>query len=76
MKSLDRMLRTAGIMIDVEPGHRDQGVAPGVILRCQAKRGGPDTPVVPHPAHHHRGTMVWRNSFPQAWRPHPSSPQL
>ena len=47
-----------------------------VILRCQAERGGPDTPVVPHPTHHCRGTTVQRNSFPQGQIPHPSSPQL
>ena len=76
VKSIDRMPFTAGTMMDVGPGHGDQGVAPGIVLRCQAKRGEPDTPVVPHPTYCHGGTTVQRNSFPQAQTPHPSSPQL
>ena len=38
-------------MMDVELGDRDRGVALGIILRHEAKRGGPDTPVVPYPTH-------------------------
>ena len=63
-------------VMNIELGDRDQGVDPGIILRHQAERGGPDSPAVLHPTHHHRGTPVWGNSFPQARTPHPSSPQL
>ena len=72
----ERRQNAVGTMMDVEPGHGDRGVAPGVILRCQAKRGVPDTPMVLHPTHCHRGTTVLRNSFPQAWMTHPSSTWL
>ena len=53
-------------MTDAGLGDRDQGVAPGIILGCQAKWGGPDTPAASHPTHHHRGTTVQGNPFPQA----------
>ena len=76
VKGAGRMPCAAGRMMDVEPGHRDQGAAPGFVLRCQAKRGGPDTLAVPYPTHHHRGTPVQGNSSPQVRTPHPSSPRL
>ena len=51
VKNIDKMPHVEDTMMDVELGNRDRGAAPGVILRCQAKRGGPDTPAVPHQTH-------------------------
>ena len=53
VKNVDKMLCIADMMVDVELGDRDGGVAPGSILRHQAGRDGPDTPAVPHPTHCH-----------------------
>ena len=76
LRNIDKIPHTADMMVDVELGNRDQGVAPGIVLGHQAKRGGPDSPMVPHPTHHCQGTPVQGNSFPQARTPHPSSPRL
>ena len=76
MRNIDEILHVADMMVDIELEDRDQGAAPGIILRHHAEGGGPDSPTVPHPTHCHRGTLVWRNSFPQAQTPHPSSPWL
>ena len=51
VKNKDKMPHIMDMMMDVDPGDRGQGVAPGIILRHPAKRGGPDTPSVPHPTH-------------------------
>ena len=67
------MPHRAGTMTDARLGDRDQGVAPGIVLGCQAKWGGPDTPAAPHPTHH-RGATVQENPFPQVRIPCPSSP--
>ena len=57
---------------------REQGSRSGSrhCSRTPSQKGGPDSPVVPHPTHHCRGTPVQGNSFPQARTPHPSSPWL
>ena len=47
VKNIDKMLHVVDMMMDVELGDRDQGVAPGIVLRCQTKRDGPDTPAAP-----------------------------
>ena len=76
VRNIDKIPHVADTMVDLELGDRDQGVAPGIILRHQAEKGGPDLPAVPHPTHHRRATPVLGNSFPQAQTPHPSSPWL
>ena len=72
-KSEDEVPHSAGTMTDAGLGDGDQGEAPGIVLGCQAKWGGPDTPAAPHPTHC-QGATVLGNAFPQAQIP--SSPWL
>ena len=51
-RSKNKVPHGAGTTTDVGLEDEDQGVAPGIILGCQAEWGGPDTPAAPHPTHH------------------------